>query len=313
MKRVISFRALMLGTTMALAVAGYGVSAELKPYQKEALQQLQTAFGGMWPMVKKQYEEVISTASEADVKAIVNATVQARAKAGAGGPQGQVPAEADDADDGDDGAYEKAQAAREDIERQIDKPFEAFSEAAIKLGVARGITIADVTREIFQAEKGCRLKGVKDYVSTPSIFLDSKSQVNGIAAVNDARSALMTSGKYYKITYPAGSPPAVSAPVDKLIRDAGEAIKALNAKFGVVCADIKKRMDAIPYGGGVNVNKAMGALIAERDVKDRALSVEVKTVVDEMNRKIAELDAPFFEWGLRPLKNAQPQTGPVTK
>ncbi|MBF9232306.1 hypothetical protein [Microvirga alba] len=297
------------GLALAVAVSGAGIAAELKPYQKEALTQLEAAFGGMWPLVKGQYEGIMEKASEAEAKAIVAATAQARANAGSG----TAPSGADGDDDAESNAPDKAAAAREDLEKQIQKPFDAFNELAIKRGLVRADIGAAVTREIFQAEKGCRLSGVKNDVSNTGYFMKMKSLQDGMAAVREARQALMDSGKYYKVVHPAGSPPDSKEAVNQAARTAAEQIKVLNGKFGVICADIKRRINAISFGGGGNVDKAMAALVAERDAHDKALSAEVQTIVDTMNRTIAVTDIPFFDWGLKPLQIAQPQAGPVAK
>ena len=63
-------------------------AAELKPYQKEALKQLEAVYGStIWPAMKSQYESAIADASEEEVKALLQ--IVADVKAGSGGGEAE--------------------------------------------------------------------------------------------------------------------------------------------------------------------------------------------------------------------------------
>jgi len=298
----------LLMPALCLAMTLSAQAVELKPYQKEALEKLEIVFGGSWPMVRKQYEAAIAKGSEKEVKMIVDMTVGARASGAPGGPAPKASAD-DDLSLGETD-YDRAVAAREDLEKQIKKPYKDFMEFVIRLGNERLILSDQIKNEIFQSEKGGRLQGVTEHLAKTSM-VTNRSIAEGMEAMRAARQKLVDSKTFYKVTFPATLPADNNGAVKPLIREAGEKIKALNIKYGLICIDIKKRIDAIPYGGGVDINKLRNALYAERDGHDKSLSAEVKTVVDDLNRKIAELDKPLFDWGLKPLREARPQSGPA--
>jgi hypothetical protein len=292
---------------LAALSSGAAFSAELKPYQKEALKKLEEAYGAaVWPMVRKQYETTISQASEKEVKTIVEMTVKSQGNTSPDGESASV--EAGDAGGADD--YEITLATREDLEKQIDPTHESFIEFVANVGVERGLIGDQARREIYKAEKGARLQAVAEVV-TQSKFVTHKSLGDGIEQVRVARAKLIESKKFYKVNMPSGSPPDTTAAVKTIILSAAERIKDLNVRYGKIAADIKKRIDAIPYGGGVDIDKALKALLDEREKHNKALSAEVVAIVDEMNGRIAEEDRKIFEWILKPLREAQPQAGPV--
>lgn len=301
-----------LMSALCLAVAMPLKAAELKPYQKEALTQLEATFGStVWPAMKSQYESVIAGASEEEVKALLQmmAGVKARPDGGEAEGSGIIGAEGNVEDD--DG-YDRAELAREDLSKQIAKPYDAFMEFVIRLGAERGRLSDEIRNEVFKAEKGGRLQGVSDYLGR-SPMVTNRSIGDGMEAMRKARQKLMDSKTFYKVSFPLGSPPDNSAVVERTIREAGKRIEALNKKYGEIAVGIKKRIDAIPYGGGVDVNKAIKALKDEQEGHNKSLSAQVKAIVEDMNLRIAEADKPLFEWGLKPLLEARPQSGPVAR
>lgn len=282
-------------------------TAELKPYQKEALEKLKASFGeAFWPMVRQQYETAISQASEQEVKSIVEMTVQAQGNSASGSDSAST--EKPGVSGPDD--YEVVMAAREDVEKQIDPTYESFIEFIARVGVERGLIGDEARRDIYKAEKGARLQAVAEVV-TQSKFVTHKSLGDGIEQARQARAKLTESKKFYKVTMPSGSPPDTTSAVKAIIMSSAEQIKELNVKYGKIASDIKKRIDAIPYGGGVDVDKALKALLDEREKHNKALSAQVVAIVDSMNGRIAEEDRKVFEWILKPLREAKPQAGPV--
>lgn len=73
----------LLLPALCLAMAMPLQAAELKPYQKEALKQLEAIFGStVWPAMKSQYESAIAGASEQEVKALLQMTAGVKASPG---------------------------------------------------------------------------------------------------------------------------------------------------------------------------------------------------------------------------------------
>ncbi|WP_243375594.1 hypothetical protein [Microvirga solisilvae] len=296
---------LILFSLLSLASAS---AAELKPYQKEALKKLEELHGGMWPMVRQQYQTVIETSSEKQVEAIVKMVSEARGNVAAS----QNSEEEETADAGGPDAWEMSEAVREDLEKQINKPYEAFVEHVAKLGTARHVIAGESSAAIYKAETGARLSAVGEMFKK-NTFITNKSIADGLEEMRLARQKLFDSKKYHKVSLPFGNPPDNTTDIRTIVADAVGRITTLNNQFGKIAADIKKRMDAIPYGGGVNVNKAMQDLADERERHNKALSAEVTKIVAEMNRRIAEQDRPLFNWMIEPLKAAKPQAGPVAR
>lgn len=304
-------KSLLLASCLIMAFSAQAV--ELKPYQKEALEKLEITFGGSWPLVRKQYETAIANASEKDVKMIVDMTVKSRNSGAPGGPApgGPVP---DAGSNGDlsmgETDYDRTSAMRKDIEKQIKKPYKDFMEFVIRIGDERLKLTDEVRNEIFRAENGGRLQGVTEYLAKTSM-VSNRAMTEGMETMRLERQKLMYAKQYFKVSFPSEQPANNNAVVLPMIREAGGKIKALNIKYGLICIEIKKRFDAIPYGGGVDINKIRAALYAERESHDRALSAQVKVIVDELNGKIAALDKELFAWAIKPLREAQPQDGPV--
>lgn len=297
----------LLFSFLFLALLGSSVAfaAELKPYQKEALEKLRAFHGpGLWPMVQKQYETVIGEASEEKAKSIVKMITESQG----GGNNASSSDESDESDSGD--AYEKAEAIREDLEAQINPKYDAFVEYIAHLGSARGKMGDEARNDIYKAEKGARLQAVSEFV-THDKFVTNQSLGEGLENTRLTREKVFAGKTFYKVNLPSGNPPDTTEAVRTIIRDASERIKELNGEFGKIAADIKKRIDAIPYGGGVDVNKALKALMDEREKHNKLLSAKVQAIVQEMNSRIADQDRKVFDWIIQPLREAQPQSGPV--
>ncbi len=298
------FTSLIFSALLGISPAS---SAELKPYQKEALKKLEELHGGMWPMVKQQFEGVIAGSSEEQTKAIVKMISEARGNATAN-TDSEEEGEAANPEGPD--AWEAAEAVREDLEKQISGPYDAFVEHVAKLGTARHAMAGEASAGIYKAETGARLSGVNEMFKR-NTFITNKSIADGLEELRLARQKLFDSKKYHKVNLPSGNPPDNSVAVRSIVADAMARITVLNNQYGKIAADIKKRMDAIPYGGGINVNKAMQDLADERERHNKRLSAEAVKIASELNIRIAEQDRALFNWMIEPLKAAKPQSGPV--
>ncbi len=277
-------------------------AAELKPYQKEALKKLEELHGGMWPMVKQQFEEVVATSSEEQVKTIVKMISDARGNATA-----NTDSEEEEADDssGPD-AWEAAQAAREDLEKQISEPYDAFVEHVAKLGAARHVVAGQIRDTMFKNEKGARLSGVSE-MFTHNKFLTNKSLADGLEELRLTREKLVESKKYYKVSLPTGNPPDNSLAVRTIMADGAKRITALNDQYAKIAAEIKKRIDNIPFYNQQKTKQIYDALVAEREKHNRILSAQAMEIASELNTRIAEQDRALFNWMIQPLKDAKPQ------
>ncbi|MGO4387417.1 hypothetical protein AB4Y85_07765 [Microvirga sp. 2YAF29] len=284
-------------------------SAELKPYQKDALEQLEETHGNMWPMLKPHFEGVIRKSSEEEVKALVKAVTETKGNDGApGGSKAPAPADSNEEETADSDApdaWEMAEAAREDLKMQIDKPYEAFIAHVAKLDIARRM-ISDQSRDgIYNAEKSFRLNGVTDAFRN-SKFISSKSIADGLEEVRLVREKLVASKKYYKVSLPTGNPPDNTNAIRSIVSDATARITTLNNQYGKIAATLQKQMN-VSYVDQIN------KLLAERERHNKSLSAEVAKIVADMNTKIAEQDIALFNWMIKPLKEAQPQAGPSAK
>lgn len=298
------FLLIVLGSAPVLA-------DELKPYQKEALEKLEAAFGkAAWPMIRQQYEGVIAKASEKEAKTIVEMTIGTQG--GASSEGGSESSEVGNGSSSGNGAsdYRTARAARKDLEKQIDPVHDSFIRSVAQLGAERDQIADQARRGIYAAEKGARLQAVGDMFAQ-SQFLTHQSLREGIEQVRLAREKLVESKKFYKVDMPSGNPPDTAEAVKTIIQDTAEQVKELNNRYGKIAADIKKRIDAIPYGGGVDVNKALKALLDEREGHNKDLGAQVTAVVKQMNARIADEDRKVFEWILKPLREAAPRTGSI--
>lgn len=284
--------------------SGSTFSAELKPYQKEALKKLEALHGGsIWPMVRQQFESVIAGASEEQAKTIVKMVADGRANASAGDS-----ADVDEVEGGDD--YEVAQAAREDLEKQISAPYDAFVDFIVRLGVARSVIAEQARSEVYKSEKGARLKAMTE-VFTRDKFVTNQSLSTGLEELRLARERLANSKKFYKVTLPNGSPPDNTETVTSIIRDAAGRIAELNNRYGRIAAEIKKKIDPLPVGG--KYESQIRALMSEQENHNRTLSAEVVKIVNDMNGRIANEDPAVFNWFVKPLLDAKPQTGPAAR
>ncbi|MCG7392163.1 hypothetical protein MHY87_04505 [Microvirga sp. ACRRW] len=280
----------------------------MKPYQKEALKKLEELHGGMWPMVKQQFEGVIASSSEEQTKAIVKMISDARGNAAASANSD----EEETAETGGPDAWEEAQAAREDLEKQISGPYDGFVDHVAKLGAARHMMAGQARDGIYKSEKGARLSGVSE-MFTRNTFITNKSMADGLEELRLVREKLFESKKYYKVSLPSGNPPDNTSAVRAIVADGTKRITALNDQYAKIAAEIKKRIDNIPFYGPEKTKQIYDALVAERETHNKSLSAEAAKVANEINTRIAEQDRALFNWMIEPLKAAKPQSGPVAQ
>jgi hypothetical protein len=281
-------------------------ATELKPYQEEALKKLEAFHGKHWPAVRQQYESVIQQASEQQAQAMVKMITEAREKANVGSDNDQT-VEPDSRED-----RKRIRAVRKEIENQIEKTHDDFIERVAQLTGERHNMGQEANREVYGAEKGARLSAVSDTFRHRK-FITDKSINEGFEELRVARERLLSSKTYIKVMPPAGSFPDNTSIIRSLVDDATMRIKNLNNQYGQIAANIKKRKDAIPYGGGVDVHKANKDLSDEQERHDKLLSAEVVKAVNELQVKIAEQDKILFNWVLKPLRDAQPHSEPVAQ